>query len=33
MYDLVSSGGGSDPAIKAARDMVAAYLNESAFPD
>ncbi len=32
MYQLVSSGGGSDPAIKAARDMVAAYLNESAFP-
>ena len=33
MYQLVSSGGGSDPAIKSARDMVAAYLNESAFPD
>jgi hypothetical protein len=32
MYQLVSSGGGSDPAVKAARDMVAAYLNESAFP-
>lgn len=32
MYDLVSSGGGSDWAVKAARDMVAAYLNESAFP-
>ena len=32
MMDLVGSGGGPDPAIKAARDMVAAYLNESAFP-
>jgi hypothetical protein len=32
MYDLVSSGGGSDPVQKAARDLVAAYLNESAFP-
>ena len=32
MYALVSSGGGSDWAVKAARDMVAAYLNESAFP-
>jgi hypothetical protein len=32
MYALVSTGGGSDPAQKAARDMVAAYLNESAFP-
>jgi hypothetical protein len=32
MYDLVSSGGGSNAAVKAARDMVAAYLNESAFP-
>jgi hypothetical protein len=32
MYDLVSSGGGSNSAVKAARDMVAAYLNESAFP-
>ncbi|MGE5123827.1 MAG: SpaA isopeptide-forming pilin-related protein, partial [Acidobacteriaceae bacterium] len=32
MYDLVSTGGGPDSAIKAARDMVAAYLNESAFP-
>ncbi len=32
MYDLVSTGGGSDPAVKAARDMVAAYLNETAFP-
>jgi hypothetical protein len=32
MYDLVSTGGGSDSAVKAARDMVAAYLNESAFP-
>jgi uncharacterized repeat protein (TIGR01451 family) len=33
MYDLVSGGGGNDWAVKAARDMVAAYLNESAFPD
>ncbi len=33
MMDLVSGGGGSDWAVKAARDMVAAYLNESAFPD
>jgi hypothetical protein len=33
MLDLVSSGGTSDWAVKAARDMVAAYLNESAFPD
>jgi uncharacterized surface anchored protein len=33
MMDLVGSGGGSDWAVKAARDMVAAYLNESAFPD
>ena len=32
MMDLVGSGGGDDPAIKAARDMVAAYLNEAAFP-
>ncbi len=32
MYDLVSTGGGSDSAVKAARDMVAAYLNETAFP-
>lgn len=32
MFDLVSSGGGSDSAVKAARDMVAAYLNETAFP-
>ncbi len=32
MFDLVSGGGGSDWAEKAARDMVAAYLNESAFP-
>ena len=32
MMDLVGSGGGSDWAVKAARDMVAAYLNESAFP-
>ncbi|MCL7452912.1 MAG: SpaA isopeptide-forming pilin-related protein [Anaerolineae bacterium] len=33
MYDLVSSGGTSDSARRAARDMVAAYLNESAFPN
>jgi hypothetical protein len=33
MFDLVSSGGGDNWAVKAARDMVAAYLNESAFPD
>ena len=33
MYDLVSSGGTSDSPRRAARDMVAAYLNESAFPD
>jgi hypothetical protein len=33
MFDLISSGGGADWAVKAARDMVAAYLNESAFPD
>ena len=32
MLDLVGSGGTEDPARKAARDMVAAYLNESAFP-
>jgi hypothetical protein len=32
MYDLVSTGGGSNSDQKAARDMVAAYLNESAFP-
>jgi hypothetical protein len=32
MFDLVSSGGGSDWVHKAARDLVAAYLNESAFP-
>lgn len=32
MMDLVGSGGTSDWARKAARDMVAAYLNESAFP-
>jgi hypothetical protein len=32
MFDLVSSGGTSDSARRAARDMVAAYLNESAFP-
>jgi hypothetical protein len=33
MYDLVSTGGTSDSARRAARDMVAAYLNESAFPN
>jgi hypothetical protein len=33
MMDLVGSGGGANWAEKAARDMVAAYLNESAFPD
>jgi hypothetical protein len=32
MMDLVGSGGTSDSARRAARDMVAAYLNESAFP-
>ncbi len=32
MMDLVGSGGTSNWAVKAARDMVAAYLNESAFP-
>jgi hypothetical protein len=32
MYDLVSTGGTSNSARRAARDMVAAYLNESAFP-
>lgn len=32
MLDLVGSGGTSDSARRAARDMVAAYLNESAFP-
>jgi hypothetical protein len=32
MFSLVQGGGGSDSALKAARDMVAAYLNESAFP-
>jgi hypothetical protein len=32
MFDLVSSGGTSDSARRAARDMVAAYLNETAFP-
>lgn len=32
MMDLVSTGGTENWAIKAARDMVAAYLNESAFP-
>ena len=31
MWDYVSGGGGSIWAEKAARDMVAAYLNESAF--
>jgi hypothetical protein len=33
MYELVNGGGGPDPALKAARDMVAAYLNVSAFPE
>jgi uncharacterized repeat protein (TIGR01451 family) len=33
MYKLVSMGGTSDNARKAARNMVAAYLNESAFPE
>jgi hypothetical protein len=33
MYDLVSTGGTSNSAQRAARDMVAAYLNESAFPE
>jgi uncharacterized repeat protein (TIGR01451 family) len=32
MLDLVGTGGGPDSAVKAARDMVAAYLNEAAFP-
>jgi uncharacterized repeat protein (TIGR01451 family) len=32
MLDLVGTGGTSDSARRAARDMVAAYLNESAFP-
>jgi hypothetical protein len=32
MLDLVGSGGTSNSARRAARDMVAAYLNESAFP-
>jgi uncharacterized repeat protein (TIGR01451 family) len=32
MYALVSTGGGSNSDQRAARDMVAAYLNESAFP-
>jgi uncharacterized repeat protein (TIGR01451 family) len=32
MLDLVGTGGTDDWARKAARDMVAAYLNESAFP-
>jgi hypothetical protein len=32
MFEIVGGGGGSDWANKAARDMVAAYLNESAFP-
>jgi len=27
MDDLISTGGGPDAAVKAARDMVAAYLN------
>jgi hypothetical protein len=29
MIKLVSGGGGSNPAVKAARDVVAAYLNVS----
>jgi hypothetical protein len=29
MMDLVGTGGGSDDAQKAARDVVAAYLNAS----
>jgi hypothetical protein len=29
MLDLVGTGGGSSPARKAARDVVAAYLNSS----
>jgi uncharacterized repeat protein (TIGR01451 family) len=33
MFELVSTGGGNKPIRKAARDMVAAYLNETAFPD
>ncbi len=32
MLDIVGSGGTSDWVLKAARDLVAAYLNESAFP-
>ncbi len=32
MFELVSSGGTSNSARRAARDMVAAYLNETAFP-
>jgi hypothetical protein len=31
MFDLGSSGSGSDWAVKAARDMVATNLNETAF--
>jgi uncharacterized repeat protein (TIGR01451 family) len=33
MFDLVGSGGTSVSARRAARDMVAAYLNQSAFPN
>jgi hypothetical protein len=33
MFDLVSTGGGSNPVRKAARDLVAAYLNASAGLD
>jgi hypothetical protein len=29
MYDMVGTGGGNSPARKAARDVVAAYLNAS----
>lgn len=33
MLSLVSTGGGGSPATKAARDIVAAYLNASRFGD
>jgi hypothetical protein len=33
MLYIVGSGGGSTPAVKAARDVVAAYLNASRFGD
>jgi hypothetical protein len=33
MLSLVSNGGGGSPATKAARDIVAAYLNASRFGD